>query len=83
VQRFITDEEHLSEHDRLLQRQRDDEHASKAMWIGGIMQPSNWSEAKETVRTKATLTSKDNATLMCDLKATVDWGRSTRRVFLN
>lgn len=82
VQRFITDEKNLSEHERLLQSQRDYEHASKAKWLGGTIKPSNCSEAKETVRTKATLTSRDDAMLVCDLDEMVGRGQSAKRLLL-
>lgn len=74
VQRFLADTQHVSEFARTRECELAREHAAKARWLDGDLRPANWAEARETVRGKATLTSKDEATLVRELHDTVAKG---------
>ena len=75
LQRYLTDEHHHSEFSRGQLEARAYERAAKARWLHGTMLPSSWAEARELVRCKVTLTSRDEGAMVADLAATLERGQ--------
>jgi hypothetical protein len=82
VQRFVQDCAHVSEHARLSDAQRARAAAAKATWLAGEVKPSGGPEARELLKVKATLVSKDDPTLLAELDARVTHGQDAKRAFL-
>lgn len=78
MQRYIADAAHVSEHARLLEAQRAHAHGIKAACLAGDMAPMGGAEARELLRVKATLVSKDDCTLQGELEAVVAKGQAAR-----
>lgn len=82
VQRFVQDCSHVSEHARAHDAAGAAAAASKAAYIGGNVLPSGRAEARELLRGKSTLFSKDEETLCRELNERLDAGEASRRGFL-
>ena len=78
VQRHIADAAHISEHTRLLEAQRAHARGIKNACLAGDMAPTGGAEARELLRVKATLVSKDDCTLQEELEAAVAKGQAAK-----
>ena len=82
VQRYIADTVRITEHARALEAQREHAHAVKGACLAGEMVPTGGLEARELLRVKATLVSKDDDALQAELEAAIAKGQAARATFL-
>jgi hypothetical protein len=79
VQRWVQDSVHVSEYGRVQEAQRTHGHAVKAAWLAGDLYVSGAADARELVRVKSTLTSKDEEHLLAELRAAVLRGEGAKQ----
>ena len=82
MQRYIADTVRISEHARAREAQRVRAHAIKAACLAGEVVPTGGLEARELLRVKVTLVSKDEHALQAELEAAVAKGQAARATFL-